>query len=101
MITASAIVYADLIFLRIQTHGFFSDEWKSTNVTEEVRALGSLFVPSHFSPNFRTQVYVNLNNLQHVKNALTTIPQTLQVSAIVSAVDGPAMLDVQRYASPL
>lgn len=35
MITASAIVYADLIFLRIQTHGFFSDEWKATNVTEE------------------------------------------------------------------
>lgn len=36
MITASAIVYADLIFLRIQTHGFFSDDWKMTAVTEEV-----------------------------------------------------------------
>ncbi|XP_032788446.2 BAI1-associated protein 3 isoform X1 [Daphnia magna] len=78
MITASAIVYADLIFLRIQTHGFFTDDWKNTAVVEEV--------------------YVNLNNLQHVKNALASIPQTLRVTAIVSAVDGPntALLDVQR-----
>lgn len=44
-----------------------------------------------------TQVYVNLNNLQHVKNALASIPQTLQVAAIISAVDGPSMLDVQRF----
>ncbi len=36
MITASAIVYADLIFLRIQTHGFFSEDWKMTAVVEEV-----------------------------------------------------------------
>jgi hypothetical protein len=36
MITASAIVYADLIFLRIQTHGFFSEGWKMTAVVEEV-----------------------------------------------------------------
>ncbi|XP_046644762.1 BAI1-associated protein 3-like isoform X1 [Daphnia pulicaria] len=78
MITASAIVYADLIFLRIQTHGFFSEDWKMTAVVEEV--------------------YVNLNNLQHVKNALASIPQTLNVAAIVAAVDGPstALLDVQR-----
>ena len=39
MITASAIVYADLIFLRIQTHGFFSDDWKMTSVTEEVNQI--------------------------------------------------------------
>ena len=36
MITASAIVYADLIFLRIQTHGFFSEDWKTTVIVEEV-----------------------------------------------------------------
>lgn len=36
MVTASAIVYADLIFLRIQTHGFFSEEFKMTNIIEEV-----------------------------------------------------------------
>lgn len=39
MITASAIVYADLIFLRIQTHGFFTDDWKNTAVVEEVSPL--------------------------------------------------------------
>ena len=43
------------------------------------------------------QVYVNLNNLQHIKNALSSLPQTLHIAAIVSAVDGPSMLDVQRY----
>lgn len=42
------------------------------------------------------QVYVNLNNLQHVKNALSRLPQTLNISAIINAVDGPSMLDVQR-----
>ena len=46
MITASAIVYADLIFLRIQTHGFFSDDWKMTSVTEEVNQIISYIVRS-------------------------------------------------------
>ena len=46
------------------------------------------------------QVYVNLNNLQHVKNALVSVPQTLHVTAIVAAVDGPNMLDVQRLLTP-
>ena len=44
MITASAIVYADQIFLRIQTHGFFSDDWKMTSVTEEVSQVISFVV---------------------------------------------------------
>lgn len=46
MITASAIVYADLIFLRIQTHGFFGDDWKMTSVTEEVSltSLNGLYI---------------------------------------------------------
>lgn len=101
MITASAIVYADLIFLRIQTHGFFSEEWKMTAVTEEVSQFNVLsrdliLCDIKIDVDVLTQVYVNLNNLQHVKNALTSIPQTLHVAAIVSSVDGPNMLDVQR-----
>ena len=87
MITASAIVYADLIFLRVQNSGFFGDDWKMTSAGQ------------------MEQVYVNINNLQHVKNALATVPQTLQVAAIAKAVDGPSlslssasgMLDVPRY----
>lgn len=71
MITASAIVYADLIFLRVQSSNFLNEDWKMT-------------------PALMEQVYVNINNLQHVKNALGAIPQTLQVAAIATAVDGPS-----------
>ena len=45
------------------------------------------------------QIYVNINNLQHVKNALVTVPQTLQVSSIIAAIDGPSpssLLDIPR-----
>lgn len=58
--------------------------------------FGSIMTVGIFDTT-HTQVYVNLNNLQHVKNALASIPQTLQVAAIISAVDGPSMLDVQRF----
>lgn len=46
MITASAIVYADLIYLRIQTHGFFSDDWKMTAVVEQVSLITLVIIDS-------------------------------------------------------
>ena len=36
MIVASAIVYADLIFLRVQSAGFFSEDSKLASMSEEV-----------------------------------------------------------------
>ena len=69
MITASGIVYADLIYLRVQSGGFFGDDWRMTAAVTD-------------------QVYVNMNNLQHVKNAISTLPQTLKLANIICAVDG-------------
>lgn len=36
MVVASAIIYADLIFLRVQTAGFFSEDSKLASMSEEV-----------------------------------------------------------------
>ena len=34
--------------------------------------------------------------MNNFKNALVSVPQTLHVAAVVAAIDGPNMLDVQR-----
>jgi len=77
MVTACATVYADLIFARVQTTGFFNEETKSSPLSAEI--------------------YVPLNDLEHVKCALVAVPQTLQVSAVAAAVDNMPAIETQRF----